>query len=75
MEFRRIQTIVEAEQFLSGKPLPFRGAACRFNGKKWYVTTKYGDDVDIEYGDWIIRDGSGFYPCKPGDFENTFEEA
>lgn len=29
--------------------------------------------VDIEVGEWIIRDARGFYPCKPDIFAATYE--
>lgn len=30
--------------------------------------------VNIEIGEWIIRDSLGFYPCKPSIFDTTYEE-
>ena len=29
--------------------------------------------LDIEVGEWIIRDSLGFYPCKPDIFAATYE--
>jgi hypothetical protein len=29
--------------------------------------------VELEPGEWIIKDARGFYPCKPEIFEGTYE--
>lgn len=29
--------------------------------------------LDIEIGEWIIKDSRGFYPCKPDIFAQTYE--
>lgn len=29
--------------------------------------------LDLEVGEWIIRDARGLYPCKPEIFEATYE--
>lgn len=29
--------------------------------------------LDLEIGEWIIRDSKGFYPCKHDIFEVTYE--
>lgn len=30
--------------------------------------------LDIEIGEWVIRDDRGFYPCKPDIFAATYEQ-
>ncbi len=78
MQFRRKPTVIEAEQFIPDKPLPFAmAAACKLDGNRWYVVTAHGQETTIVPGDWIIPepDGRGFYPCKPDIFEATYDPA
>ncbi|QAX92888.1 hypothetical protein KNU39_gp78 [Gordonia phage Mutzi] len=39
---------------------------------KLYVAAN-GAWLDIEVGEWIIRDAKGFYPCKPDIFAGSYE--
>lgn len=29
--------------------------------------------LDLEVGEWILKDALGFYPCKAGMFANNYE--
>jgi hypothetical protein len=76
-QFRKKPVVIEAEQFLENKPLPFADKqACNFNGDNWYVVTAHKQETVIVFGDWIIPEpnGRGFYPCKPDIFEATYEK-
>lgn len=39
--------------------------------KLWVAANKSW--IDVEIGEWFIRDSLGFYPCKPVIFETTYE--
>lgn len=34
-----------------------------------------GEKDIVKIGDWIIKDGGGFYPCGAETFDATYEEA
>lgn len=70
--FRRISSIIEAEQYL-GPIDPPKGVF--FDGLSPYVITIHRQRVFIEVGDWIIpeKDGVHYYPCKMDVFVATYE--
>lgn len=75
MRFKSRPAEIEAECFITGKPLPFRDErACCYDGHNWYVEAR-GRRIVIDPGDWVIRepDGKGFYPCKPDIFVARWE--
>ncbi len=75
-KYRKKPVVIEAEQFLLGKELPFRnfGVCCLDNGR-WYIDTLEGE-MTISDGDFIIRGVKGeFSPCKPDIFAATYEPA
>lgn len=80
--FRKRPVVIEAEQFLVGKPLPFsgRGPYVGFD-TDFYVITIHGQRTPIALGDWIILETHGIpdqfqaYPCKPDVFEASYEPA
>lgn len=37
------------------------------------IETPDGDEI-AKYGDWVIKDEHGFYPCKPDIFAATYHE-
>lgn len=45
-------------------------------GENTHIHTRTREGVmTANYGDWIIKGGSGeYYPCKPDIFENTYEK-
>ncbi len=76
-KFKKKPIIIEAQQFLIDKPLPFADKrAVAFDGENWYVETIHDNQkVIIENGDWIIPEPNGvnFYPCKDEIFVATYE--
>ena len=85
-KFRKKPVVIEAEQFHTDRPLPFRDrsvvqfgcfcgdGACSLCGVFW-VSTLEGP-LKISDGDWIIKGVKGeFYPCKPDIFAATYEPA
>lgn len=79
MQFRKKPIVIEAEQYLVGRPMP-RGVcqkACLDGGWiKAHVHTMHKNQaVILEYEDWILPepDGVHFYPCKPDVFANSYE--
>lgn len=80
MKYRKKPVIIEAEQYILGKPLPKGVCDKAHNGFKGglHVHTIHNNQaVELETGDWIIResDGEHFYPCKPDIFEAIYERA
>lgn len=81
MKFRRKPLIVEAEQFLTGLPLPKGVCMEPHLDGDWihpHVHTIHGGEaVLLKDGDWVLPepDGIHFYPCKPGIFEATYDPA
>ncbi len=78
MKYRKKPVVIEAEQFLLGKPIPKGvcfGWNCKIGDQPHVHTIHEGQHVMIESGDWIIPepDGKHFYPCKPDIFEKTYE--
>lgn len=52
-----------------------KGAKARWKGSSLFIQTLEGE-MEARAGDWIIKGVNGeFYPCKPGIFEKTYEEA
>ena len=86
-KFRKKPVVIEAVQFVSGKPgvvTDFLGASGQ--NLKWQRVWDGGVDlIEIHIhtlegemiarpGDWIIRGVKGeYYPCKPDIFEQTYE--
>ena len=62
--------MVDGEQRLTFVPLAWPGPRL-WIAAKMPVNSKW---VDVEVGDWIIKDSQGFYPCKPDRFEATYME-
>lgn len=73
-KYRKKPVIVEAEQFLEGKPL-LRGVQVE-KGEYASVITIHNQKAYLQYGDWVITepDGKHFYPCKPDIFKQTYEK-
>lgn len=62
--------MVDNEERLTFVPLAWPGprlwiAAKNPANSKW---------VDVEVGDWIIKDSQGCFPCKPDRFEAAYME-
>lgn len=62
--------MVDGEQRLTFVPLAWPGprlwiAAKIPSNSRW---------VDVEVGDWIIKDSQGFFPCKSDRFEDSYME-
>jgi hypothetical protein len=77
-KFRKKPVVIEAAQFLEGKPIP--NGVCfgwRCNGDKHqHVHTIHENQkVYVEFGDWIVPEpnGENYYPIKPDIFEATYE--
>jgi hypothetical protein len=75
MKFRKKPIVIEAEQFFTDKPLPFRDRGIvQFADGRFFVSTLEGP-LTVSDGDWIIRGVQGeFHPCKPDIFTATYEE-
>ena len=78
-KYRKRPVVIEAEQFLNDRPLPFRdrGPIVYFDGDegRYYIQTLEGA-MTVSEGDWVICGVKGeFYPCKPDIFAATYEEA
>ena len=84
--FRKKPIVVEAVQYLPHDTcadvakllgLHHSPKACEADKSgrmEWIIETSEGAMV-VSPGDWVIRGTRGeFYPCKPGPFEDTFEE-
>lgn len=79
-KYRRISTIIEAEQYLEHGKLVngmCNSTSCYVGGNtKPHVHTIHDNQVvNLEVGDWIIPepDGEHYYPCKPDIFAKTYE--
>lgn len=86
-KFRKKPVEVEAIQWTGKNPAAvraFTGMHQIGNGGEHFVfTTQAGHGelfvaangawLDIEIGEWVLRDARGFYPCKPDIFEQTYE--
>lgn len=84
--FRKKPIEVEAIQWTGKNPAAvraFTGMHQIGNGGEHFVfTTQAGHGelfvaandawLDIEIGEWILRDERGFYPCKPEMFEQSY---
>ncbi len=80
MKYKRISTIIEAEQYISyGKLVKgmCNSRTCYASGNTSpHVHTIHDNQiVNLELGDYIIPepDGLHYYPCKPDIFEKTYE--
>ena len=79
MKYCKRPVVVEAQQFLTGKPLPFsdKGPVVAFDEGIWYVETIQGKMVPLSEGDWIILEQGGkshqAYPCAKEVFERTYD--
>ena len=81
MKFRRKPTIVEAEQFREGEPLPFapRNVVQCFEHSDGHYVQTMGEHVTVHFGDWIILEhpddpnDDRAYPCDPDVFVKTYE--
>lgn len=79
MKFRKLPIIIEAWQFIEGKPIPpgvCLGYCLNGEWSKAHVHTMHRNQaVILSDGDWIIPepDGVHFYPCKPDIFAATYE--
>jgi hypothetical protein len=74
MRFRRIPTIIEAEQFHHPATAP-RGVRTEEDGRA-YVITAHEQKVYLEPGDWIVPEPGKedrYYPIKPNIFEATYK--
>ena len=81
MRFRKKPVIIEAEQYIKVDILVkgmCNSTSCYLAGNtKPHVHTIHDNQIVIlKAGDWIIPepDGIHFYPCKPGIFDETYEE-
>ena len=43
------------------------------NDLRLYVDANFAF-LDVKIGEWIIQDASGFYPCPPERFAETYEQ-
>jgi hypothetical protein len=83
MKFISKTVVIEAEQYLEGKPIPLgvkfttraEAHVARLPTGSPYVITIHGAFTQVVDGDWIIqeRDGIHYYPCKPDVFEQRYE--
>jgi len=73
-KFKRKPTFCEAEQFTESHtpkgvcpPVPDDG----YN----YVTTIQGQDVKVQYGEWIVMESDGihYYPIADEEFKRIYE--
>lgn len=89
-KFRKLPVEVQAIQWTGSNPAAvraFTGEHCPHpnGGTHMVFTVQSGHGelfvaannawVDIEIGEWVIRDARGFYPCKPDIFAVTYEES
>lgn len=83
-KYRRKPVIREAEQFHGFYAQPYPpGVQMEDNSNspergeryQFYVVTAHGQRVNIERGDYIVKepDGDGYYPCKADVFEREYE--
>jgi hypothetical protein len=69
-KFRKKPVVIEAEQYLPGKPVP-AGVEPMWGGL--FILTLEGN-MQVSPGDWVITGVNGEkYPCKPDIFEKTYE--
>lgn len=84
MKFVKKPIVVEAEQFLEGKPLPPGVMRTEYTTAKGglpevvpihVVQTKQAQRVPVAYGEWIVKepDGSGYYPVSEALFPSLFD--
>ena len=73
-KFRRKPTFCEAEQFTKNytpkgvsPPVPDDG--------QHYVTTIQRQDVNVQYGEWIVMESDGihYYPIADEEFKRIYE--
>ncbi len=76
MKFRSKPREIEAEQFFSHTPLPFRDkGAVEFDGTGFFVTTIHSQRVYLTDSDWVVPepDGVHFYPIKDAILKKNYE--
>lgn len=73
--FKRIETIIDAEQFLLWNDPP-RGVKIHPHTGLYYVTTIQGIDVPVALGEWIVveNDGLHHYPIADEVFKKTYTQ-
>ena len=74
---RKSSPPIEANQFLKDQPAP-NGVKYRYwsdGTTTAYVTTKQGQDVTVNFGEWIVTEQSGdrHYPIAADEFERLYE--
>lgn len=84
-KFRKKPVVIEAVQFNNHEDYMAVCAWMRewgddpcalvaYSTPDMFINTPEEGRLQVELGDWIIRDVNGkYYPCKPGIFENTYE--
>jgi hypothetical protein len=77
--YRKLPVVVEAKQWTGDNVCELRDwTADNFLGAVFalpaelYVAAN-GAWLDLDVGEWIIKDALGFYPCKPDIFAATYE--
>lgn len=76
--FKRKKTVISAEQFTAEGKVP-EGVKTRYDHSKhreYYVTTAQGQDVVVNYSEWIVPEPQGregYYPIKDDIFRATYE--
>lgn len=69
---------IQAEQFFTGKPLPFRdvGPVVSLDDGVFSVETIDGNRIPLNEGDWVILEPGSTtcaYPCSPSVFQARYE--
>ena len=80
--YRKKPVVIEAICFLDGdrdyhktkKWCPALGRISRANSEWGYIISTLEGDMQVSFGDYIIKGVAGeFYPCKPHIFNLTYE--
>lgn len=86
-KYRKKPVVVEAEQFGGFYATPYPpGVEMEDNSNdpdttkkryQFYVIAAGRGRINLDKGDWVIADpdGRGYFPCKPDEFEDTYEPA
>ena len=77
--FRKKPVVIEAMRLSLGASFIQLQEFCptlRREGSATAVIPTLEGDMLVSLGDWIIKGVAGkFYPCKPGIFKETYEDA